>query len=263
MPNITQGNLSLDLFGGRSGVGEPVGSQHLIWPAGPVTQAAEGHHGEPSRAELAAENAALRAKVAAMEKQQHAALAPERARVAKKPRKAAARRSPTKATKQRSVKELYAAKWGTLTQEEKSCLLLPLLEGIDPATGEKWAEAGSMAQEEQAAGQTAFQDVIGTGFDEAPLDFEDGFLPDEELGFDANALFFPPSSSSSSFSPSSSSSYLPPLPPTATTATTLVDDEADFGSLLTGLEGPMEEDPVLLCPRDGLVPAEWYELCGM
>lgn len=53
--------------------------------------------------------------------------------------------------KQRTVAQLYVAQWGTLDQQEKARLLLPMLQGIDPLTGKKFAKAGSMAQEIQGS----------------------------------------------------------------------------------------------------------------
>ncbi|RAR14328.1 hypothetical protein DDE83_002278 [Stemphylium lycopersici] len=45
---------------------------------------------------------------------------------------------------ERSMQELYNAAWDTFSKGEKERLLLPLLQGIDPRTGEKTAEAGSI-----------------------------------------------------------------------------------------------------------------------
>jgi hypothetical protein len=47
----------------------------------------------------------------------------------------------------RPISELYKANFMTLDIAEKARLLLPLLEGNDPATGKKWAEPGSLGRE--------------------------------------------------------------------------------------------------------------------
>jgi hypothetical protein len=47
----------------------------------------------------------------------------------------------------RPISELYKANFMSLDIAEKARLLLPLLEGNDPATGKKWAEPGSLGRE--------------------------------------------------------------------------------------------------------------------
>jgi hypothetical protein len=47
----------------------------------------------------------------------------------------------------RPISELYKASFMSLGTAEKARLLLPLLEGNDPATGKKWAEPGSLGKE--------------------------------------------------------------------------------------------------------------------
>lgn len=44
----------------------------------------------------------------------------------------------------RSLQELYAAPFVTLTQEEKALILLPLLQGFDPVTGEQRSQPGTL-----------------------------------------------------------------------------------------------------------------------
>ncbi|CAN9217202.1 unnamed protein product [Alternaria alternata] len=63
----------------------------------------------------------------------------------------------------RSVQTLYTLPWSHLSQEEKGLLLLPLLQGIDPNTGEKIGEAGSLLP--PPSFEMVTDDVFGTGDD--------------------------------------------------------------------------------------------------
>ncbi|EUC44110.1 hypothetical protein COCMIDRAFT_38005 [Bipolaris oryzae ATCC 44560] len=54
------------------------------------------------------------------------------------------RTTPTQRSADRSIKDLYNSTWASLSDEEKGHLLLPLLQGIDPNTGKKIAEAGAL-----------------------------------------------------------------------------------------------------------------------
>jgi hypothetical protein len=67
----------------------------------------------------------------------------------------------------RRVQELYNLPWSHLSQEEKGLLLLPLLQGIDPNTGAKIDEAGSILPPPQF--EMVREDVFGTGDDGANL----------------------------------------------------------------------------------------------
>jgi hypothetical protein len=64
----------------------------------------------------------------------------------------------------RSISELYKANFMSLGVAEKARLLLPLLEGNDPATGKKWAEPGSSGREMLASSPPTFSSV-GFGSD--------------------------------------------------------------------------------------------------
>lgn len=61
----------------------------------------------------------------------------------------------------RCVGELYHLPWSQLTQEEKGRLLLPLLQGIDPSTGIKIGEPGSLLPPPDF--EMIGEDVFGTG----------------------------------------------------------------------------------------------------
>ncbi|KAL1793725.1 hypothetical protein ACET3X_008707 [Alternaria dauci] len=61
----------------------------------------------------------------------------------------------------RSVQTLYTLPWSQLSQEEKGLLLLPLLQGIDPNTGDKINEAGSLLP--PPSFEMVADDVFGTG----------------------------------------------------------------------------------------------------
>ncbi|KAG9195850.1 hypothetical protein G6011_00971 [Alternaria panax] len=65
----------------------------------------------------------------------------------------------------RSVQALYKLPWSHLTQEEKGILLLPLLQGIDPTTGRKIGEAGSLLP--PPTFEMVANDIFGTGDDGA------------------------------------------------------------------------------------------------
>jgi hypothetical protein len=61
----------------------------------------------------------------------------------------------------RSVQELYNLPWSHLSQEEKGCLLLPLLQGIDPNTGIKIGEPGTLLPPPEF--EIIGEDIFGTG----------------------------------------------------------------------------------------------------
>ncbi|KAI4945887.1 hypothetical protein J4E91_007801 [Alternaria rosae] len=61
----------------------------------------------------------------------------------------------------RCVGELYHLPWSQLTQEEKGRLLLPLLQGIDPSTGIKIGEPGSLLPPPDF--EMIGEDIFGTG----------------------------------------------------------------------------------------------------
>jgi hypothetical protein len=54
---------------------------------------------------------------------------------------------------ERPISVLYKENFMSLTMEEKARLLFPLLQGIDPETGEKWTEAGTLALKVHAAAE--------------------------------------------------------------------------------------------------------------
>jgi hypothetical protein len=66
----------------------------------------------------------------------------------------------------RPISVLYKENFMSLTMEEKARLLFPLLQGIDPETGEKWTECGTLALEAQTA---ADQNGSSTNRDDQPL----------------------------------------------------------------------------------------------
>jgi hypothetical protein len=59
------------------------------------------------------------------------------------------------------VQELYNLPWSHLSQEEKGCLLLPLLQGIDPNTGIKIGEPGTLLPPPEF--EMIGEDIFGTG----------------------------------------------------------------------------------------------------
>jgi hypothetical protein len=87
----------------------------------------------------------------------------------KKPAKAHKRTVSAPSGAPRSVQELYNLPWSHLSQEEKGRLLLPLLQGLDPNTGTKIGEAGSLLPPPHF--DMVREDVFGTGDDGA------NFLP--------------------------------------------------------------------------------------
>jgi hypothetical protein len=80
-----------------------------------------------------------------------------------KPEKAHRRTVSAPSSGPRSVQTLYTLPWSHLSQEEKGLLLLPLLQGIDPNTGEKIGEAGSLLP--PPSFEMVTDDVFGTGDD--------------------------------------------------------------------------------------------------
>jgi hypothetical protein len=80
-----------------------------------------------------------------------------------KPEKAHKRTVSAPSSGPRSVQTLYTLPWSHLSQEEKGLLLLPLLQGIDPNTGEKIGEAGSLLP--PPSFEMVTDDVFGTGDD--------------------------------------------------------------------------------------------------
>jgi hypothetical protein len=80
-----------------------------------------------------------------------------------KPEKAHKRTVSAPSSGPRSVQTLYTLPWSHLSQEEKGLLLLPLLQGIDPNTGEKIGEAGSLFP--PPSFEMVTDDVFGTGDD--------------------------------------------------------------------------------------------------
>ncbi|CAI9627583.1 hypothetical protein GT037_009179 [Alternaria burnsii] len=80
-----------------------------------------------------------------------------------KPGKAHKRTVSAPSSEPRSVQTLYTLPWSHLSQEEKGLLLLPLLQGIDPNTGEKIGEAGSLLP--PPSFEMVTDDVFGTGDD--------------------------------------------------------------------------------------------------
>ncbi|RII10868.1 hypothetical protein CUC08_Gglean006869 [Alternaria sp. MG1] len=80
-----------------------------------------------------------------------------------KPEKAHKRTVSAPSSGPRSVQTLYTLPWSHLSQEEKGLLLLPLLQGIDPNTGERISEAGSLLP--PPSFEMVTDDVFGTGDD--------------------------------------------------------------------------------------------------
>ena len=80
-----------------------------------------------------------------------------------KPEKAHKRTVSAPSSGPRSVQTLYNLPWSHLSQEEKGLLLLPLLQGIDPNTGENIGEAGSLLP--PPSFEMVTDDVFGTGDD--------------------------------------------------------------------------------------------------
>jgi hypothetical protein len=80
-----------------------------------------------------------------------------------KPEKAHKRTVSAPSSGPRSVQTLYTLPWSHLSQEEKGLLLLPLLQGIDPNTGENIGEAGSLLP--PPSFEMVTDDVFGTGDD--------------------------------------------------------------------------------------------------
>jgi hypothetical protein len=80
-----------------------------------------------------------------------------------KPEKAHKRTVSAPSSGPRSVQTLYTLPWSHISQEEKGLLLLPLLQGIDPNTGENIGEAGSLLP--PPSFEMVTDDVFGTGDD--------------------------------------------------------------------------------------------------
>ncbi|KAI4704886.1 hypothetical protein J4E89_009471 [Alternaria sp. Ai002NY15] len=106
--------------------------------------------------------------------------APPKPRAPKPPKEKAAKvtkpKKPAKAHKRtvsapsgpiRCVGELYHLPWSQLSQEEKGRLLLPLLQGIDPSTGIKIGEPGTLLPPPDF--EMIGEDLFGTGDSGAKL----------------------------------------------------------------------------------------------
>lgn len=100
-----------------------------------------------------------------------AAAMPRAKRTPKKPAKSKSSSPPPAPLAERSMAELYAAKFVTLTHEEKRRILLPLLHGKDPVTGMKLAlpEPINAPATPPPASSPAF-DMATYSFDTTPND---------------------------------------------------------------------------------------------
>ncbi|KAF1915423.1 hypothetical protein BDU57DRAFT_577110 [Ampelomyces quisqualis] len=93
------------------------------------------------------------------------ARAPKKASAAKKSAKKQSfteAGAPVSVQKARPVATLYQENFMSLAPSEKIRILLPLIQGLDPQTGKKWAEPGTLGLELMAADQQESADATST-----------------------------------------------------------------------------------------------------
>ncbi|CAO2649647.1 Nn.00g070320.m01.CDS01 [Neocucurbitaria sp. VM-36] len=103
--------------------------------------------------------------------------------------------TPVARARQRSIQELYAAKFVTLSLDEKARLLLPLLQGLDPITGLRTGRPGTLLASESSAvaqGSSSVSDspappatdMIGNNGNDMGLGDWNFDIDTNDLGFD-------------------------------------------------------------------------------
>jgi len=142
----------------------------------------------------------------------------------KKPAKAHKRTVSAPSGPFRCVGELYHLSWSQLSQEEKGRLLLPLLQGIDPSTGIKIGEPGSLLPPPDF--EMIGEDVFGTGDSGAKLMGTSSSPPEKQR-------------SSLTITPSSPTAFLSSPATATTTRDTDAEDAAKYRALMAAQKAQM------------------------